>query len=71
MIENDEDNNSKNSIQIKLKSIFDKIVFDKTYEEGKNKLIEYFKFHISNKKIVANSLKEINRIFILKGNSYN
>jgi len=70
MIENDEDNNSKNSIQIKLKSIFDKIVFDKTYEEGKNKLIEYFKIHISNKKIVNNSLKEINRI-ILKGNSSN
>ena len=70
MIENDGNNISKNSIQIKLKSIFDKIVFDKTYEEGKNKLIEYFKIHISNKKIVNNSLKEINRI-ILKGNSSN
>ena len=71
MIDNDENIGSKNSIQIKLKSIFDKIVFDKTYEEGKNKLIEYFKIHISNKKIATNSLKEINRIVILKGNSSN
>ena len=72
MIDNDDDDiNSKNSIQIKLKSILDKIVNDKTFEEGKNKLIEYFKYHISNKKIVNSSLKEINNIVILKGNSYN
>ena len=72
MIDNDDDDiNSKNSIQIKLKSILDKIVNDKTIEDGKNKLIEYFKYHISNKKIVNSSLEEINNIVILKGSSYN
>ena len=71
MIENGDKVNSLNIVSIKLKSIFDKIVIDKTYEDGKKKLIEYFKGNISNERIINLSLKFINNIIIQKENYEN
>ena len=66
MIDNNEPISSKS---IELNSILDKISCDNTYEEGKNKLIEYFNNNITNEKIRNEFLKEINNVIILKGNS--
>ena len=70
MLETDNDNNNQyNAISLKLKSIIDKVILEKTYEEGKNKLLEYFKYIISDENIIKLSLKTINNIIILKINS--
>lgn len=66
MIDNNEPISSKS---IELYSILEKISCDNTYEEGKNKLIEYFNNNITNEKIINEFLKEINNVIILKGNS--
>ena len=50
----------------KLKTIIDKISSDKTYEEGKNAILEYFKYNRFNEKIINASMKIINNIIILK-----
>ena len=55
------------SFPTKLRTIIDKISFDKTYEEGKNAILEYFKLNIFNEKVINTSMKNINNIIILKG----
>ena len=63
MLETDNDNNNQyNAISLKLKSIIDKVISEKTYEEGKNKLLEYFKYIISDENMIKLSLKAINNI---------
>ena len=53
MLETDNDNNNQyNAISLKLKSIIDKVISEKTYEEGKNKLLEYFKYIISDENVI-------------------
>ena len=66
---NDINKNLFPSFPIKLKSIIEKISSDKTYEEGKKAILEYFKYNIFNDKIINTSLKNINNIIILKDNS--
>ena len=61
MIDNNEPLSSKS---IELNSILEKISCDNTYEEGKNKLIEYFNNNITNEKIINEFLKEINNVIL-------
>ena len=69
MLVNDTNNKNSVSIKVKLKSIIDKIIEDKSYEEGKMRLLEYFKYNISKEIIIKNSLQFLNDIIIAKGNS--
>ena len=69
MLVNDTNNKNSVSIKVKLKSIIDKIIEDKSYEEGKMRLLEYFKYNISKEIIIKNSLQFLNDIIITKGNS--
>jgi hypothetical protein len=61
--------NNTNIINSEISSIIDLIIEDETYEEGKNKIRDLFKFYISNEKVVNICLTIINNIIILKGNS--
>ena len=58
-----------NIINDELSSIIDIIIEDDTYQEGKNRIQELFKFYISNEKIINLCLTIINNIIILKGNN--
>ena len=61
--------NNTNLINSEISSIIDLIIEDETYEEGKNKIRDLFKFYISNEKVINICLTIINNIIILKGNS--
>ena len=61
--------NNTNLINSEISSIIDLIIDDETYEEGKNKIRDLFKFYISNEKVINICLTIINNIIILKGNS--
>ena len=61
--------NNANLINSEISSIIDLIIEDETYEEGKNKIRDLFKFYISNEKVINICLTIINNIIILKGNS--
>ena len=61
--------NNTNLINNEISSLIDLIIEDETYEEGKNKIKDLFKFYISNEKVINICLTIINNIIILKGNS--
>ena len=66
----DFDNNNKiDSIEYKLKTIIDKIVFDNNYEEGKDELIKYFTHYSLNEKIISIFFNIMNNIINHKNNS--
>ena len=68
-IQNSNNQINKNLINQQLSSIICNIIEDETYQEGKNQLIELFRFYISNDKVINLCLTIINNIIILKGNS--
>ena len=61
--------NNTNLINSEISSIIDLIIEDETYEEGKSKIRDLFKFYITSEKIINLCLTIINNIIILKGNS--
>ena len=60
---------STNLISNEISSTIDLIIEDETYDEGKNKIKDLFKYYISNEKVINACLTIINNIIILKGNS--
>ena len=68
-IQNSNNKINKNLINDQLSSIISNIIEDETYQEGKNKIIELFRFYISDDKVINLCLTIINNIIILKGNS--
>ena len=68
-IQNSNNTINKNLINDQLSSIISNIIEDETYQEGKNQIIELFRFYISEEKVINLCLTIINNIIILKGNS--
>ena len=65
----DDDKNNKTNqhfIKENITNIIDKIILDKSYEEGKEKIMEFFKTNLTNSKLINLSLSIINKIIINK-----